>query len=328
MVTICYILDTIQLPMKSGKDTDAMHLLKSKGILYILSAFAVLFCVGQASAEGVGVATINADGLRLRAEPSTGAAVITTASSGSRAIVLGDAADGWYPVSYQAKEGYMSAEYLDVAYQTDEDLGSGLVRTSGSTLNIRSGPGTGYDRVASVRNGAVVKLTGMDSGWFKVEYNGTAGYMLSDYVVPCTESEAAALSAPAYSDGASAAAQEILSYAAQFLGAPYVYGGNGPNSFDCSGFTSYIYRHFGYKINRTASTQLNNGVSVPKDQLQPGDLVFFRNSGDSHPASHVGIYVGNDQYIHAASDTGVVEYRSMLTAANLKKYVGARRLLS
>ncbi|MCI8399694.1 MAG: C40 family peptidase [Oscillibacter sp.] len=305
-----------------------MHSIKMKGLLYITAALTILLCVGTANAEGVGVATISADGLRLRAEPNTEAKVLTTASNGSRAIVLGDAQDGWYPVSYHAEEGYMSAEYLDVVYETEADLGSGLVKTSGSTLNIRSGPGTDYERVTAVRNGAVVKLTGIKDGWFKVEYNGAQGYMLSDYVVPCEESEAAALSAPAFSADASAAAQEILTYAAQYLGAPYVYGGNGPNSFDCSGFTSYVYRHFGYKINRTASTQLQNGVSVPKDQLQPGDLVFFRNGGDSHPASHVGIYVGNNQYIHAASDTGVVEYRSLLTAANLKKYVGARRLLS
>ncbi len=299
-----------------------MNCLKSKGILYIFAAFAAVLCVGQASAAEVGVATINADGLRLRAEPSTEASVLTTASNGSHAIVVGEEQSGWYSVVFLGKEGYMSAEYLDVVYEADEDLGSGLVKTSGSSLNIRSGPGTDYDRVTSVRNGAAVKLTGIENGWFKVDYNGSVGYVLSDYIVPCDD-----VSIPVFSEEASAAAQQLLAYAASYLGTPYAYGGNGPNSFDCSGFTSYVYRHFGYKINRTASTQLSNGVSVPKEQLQPGDLVFFRNDGDSHAASHVGIYVGNNQYIHAASDTGVVEYRSMLTAANLRKYVGARRIL-
>ena len=156
-----------------------MHSIKMKGLLYITAALTILLCVGTANAEGVGVATISADGLRLRAEPNTEAKVLTTASNGSRAIVLGDAQDGWYPVSYHAEEGYMSAEYLDVVYETEADLGSGLVKTSGSTLNIRSGPGTDYERVTAVRNGAVVKLTGIKDGWFKVEYNGAQGYMLS-----------------------------------------------------------------------------------------------------------------------------------------------------
>ena len=119
----------------------------------------------------------------------------------------------------------------------------------------------------------------------------------------------------------------IVACAEKYLGTPYVYGGNGPNSFDCSGFVKYVFKECGYSINRTASTQLSNGVSVAKSELQPGDIVFFRNKGDSHAASHVGIYVGGETFIHASSDTYQVEYSSLVTSNNAKKYIAARRVV-
>ena len=162
-----------------------MHSIKMKGLLYITAALTILLCVGTANAEGVGVATISADGLRLRAEPNTEAKVLTTASNGSRAIVLGDAQDGWYPVSYHAEEGYMSAEYLDVVYETEADLGSGLVKTSGSTLNIRSGPGTDTDATGKFTGIGVFTITevkdgpGSAKGWGKLKSG--AGWIALDF---------------------------------------------------------------------------------------------------------------------------------------------------
>ncbi len=305
-----------------------------------LTALFLLLCAGTASAASYGAGTVTGDGLRLRTEPGTDAGILLTVDSGTRVVVLENAVNDWYKVFCQAKEGYMSADYVDVSTKLDADLGSGKVQTSGDSLNVRSGPGTGYDRVASLSNGTVVKLTGIDSGWYKIEYRGTTGYVSSDYVTPCAP-ETASSSASGSSSGtatdssggqigngkSTAAGEELVSYAAQFLGTPYVYGGNGPNSFDCSGFVKYVYSHFGYSINRTASTQLNNGTAVSKDQLQPGDIVFFRNKNDSHAASHVGIYVGGETFIHASSDTRVVEYSSLVTSNNAKKYIAARRIL-
>lgn len=291
-----------------------------KKALHISLLFGVLLlCAGHASAAGYGVGTVSGDGLRLRAESSMDAAVLTTASSGDHVLVLEDAADGWYRVSWQSQEGYMSADYLDVVTEAEEDLGYGMVNTDGDSLNVRSGPGTDYDRVTSLSNGTMVSLIGFQNGWFHIEHNGETGYVSSDYMT---------MTSGAIGGGAgSAMGQQIVAYAQQFLGTPYVYGGNGPNSFDCSGFVKYVFTHFGYNINRTASTQLSNGYSVEKSQLQPGDIVFFRNKGDSHPASHVGIYVGGDQFIHASSDTRQVEFSSLVTSNNAKKYIAARRIV-
>ena len=94
---------------------------------------------------------------------------------------------------------------------------------------------------------------------------------------------------------------------------------------DCSGYTSSVYRHFGYTLNRTASGQLSNGTSVSKSELQPGDLVFFRYN-TSKAASHVGIYIGGGQFIHASTNTYTVKIDTLTSGHYANVYVGARRI--
>ena len=298
-------------------------------------------CVSGAAAASVGVGTVNGDGLRLRAESNTSSSILGRAYTGDHVIVLEDAKDGWYKVNYECVEGYMSAEYLDVSDKADGDLGYGKVEADGSVLNMRSGPGTSYDRTNKIPDGTVVKLVGMDSGWFKIEYKDTQGYVSSDYIAICSEkadSPAAAQyetpqargqnSTGVWGNGVSTTTGlQVVEYGKSFLGAPYVYGGNGPDCFDCSGFTKYVYSHFGYSINRTASNQMKNGVAVSSDQLQAGDLIFFRNPGDNKPASHVGIYIADGKFVHASSDRYVVEIDTLYSSYNSRTYVGARRLL-
>jgi peptidoglycan DL-endopeptidase CwlO len=121
---------------------------------------------------------------------------------------------------------------------------------------------------------------------------------------------------------ASATQQNIVVYASNFLGTPYVWGGTTPNpGFDCSGFVQYVYRHFGINLTRTTFTQVNEGVFVPRDQLQLGDLVFFRKPGGS--VHHVGIYVGNNCYIHAPQTGDVIRIQPLTRP----DYYTARRIL-
>jgi len=114
-----------------------------------------------------------------------------------------------------------------------------------------------------------------------------------------------------------ASSDSIVAYASNFLGTPYQWGGNGPSTFDCSGFTSYVYTHFGVSLPRVSSDQQNTGTAISRDQLQPGDLVFF-----GYPAHHVGIYVGNGCYIHAPSTGDVVK----VSPVDRPDYSGARRV--
>lgn len=97
---------------------------------------------------------------------------------------------------------------------------------------------------------------------------------------------------------------DVVAYAYNFLGTPYQWGGTSPSGFDCSGFTQYVYSHFGVGLGRSTYDQINDGTPVSRDQLQPGDLVMFGSSGDPH---HTGIYVGNGMYIHAPRTGDVVK---------------------
>ncbi len=106
---------------------------------------------------------------------------------------------------------------------------------------------------------------------------------------------------------------EIVQYALTFIGIPYEWGGNGPKTFDCSGFVKYVYAHFGINIPRTTYTQINYGTAVSRDNIQPGDLILFGTPGDPH---HVGMYVGNNSYIHAPQ-TGDFVKVSVLTRTDI-----------
>ncbi|MHC1720186.1 MAG: NlpC/P60 family protein [Clostridiaceae bacterium] len=116
---------------------------------------------------------------------------------------------------------------------------------------------------------------------------------------------------------ASVSTNAVVAYASNFLGTPYRWAANGPNAFDCSGFTSYVFRHFGISLPRTSSSQQSVGVAVSRSELRPGDLVFFGS-----PAHHVGIYVGNGCYIHAPRTGDVVK----VSPLDRSDYSGARRV--
>ena len=281
----------------------------------LLSAVLTAMCTIGASAATLGAGTVTADALRLRSDPTAEGEILATASSGTN-VVLEEAEDGWYKVNYNSVEGYMSGEYLDVATKAETDLGYGQVDTDGDTLNMRAGASTSFDTLCAIPSGTVLELEGIYEGWYKVTYAGNTGYVSSDYITITTE--------PAASTS-SALGDQIVALAKQYLGTPYVLGGNGPSSFDCSGFTKYIYAQFGYSLNRTATDQLQNGVSISRDELQPGDLVFFRYR-TSKPVSHVGIYIGGGEFIHASTNRYVVQIDQMNSGHYDNVYVYARRV--
>lgn len=283
----------------------------------LLGTVLTAMCTIGASAATLGAGTVTADALRLRSTPATEGEILATVSSGTSVVVLDEAEDGWYKVNYNSVEGYMSGEYLDVATKAETDLGYGKVDADGSTLNMRAGASTSFDSLCSIPSGTVLELEGVYEGWYKVTYAGNTGYVSSDYITITTE--------PATSTS-SALGEQIVALAKQYLGTPYVLGGNGPSSFDCSGFTKYIYAQFGYTLNRTATDQLQNGVSVSRDELQPGDLVFFKYN-TSKPVSHVGIYIGNGEFIHASTNRYMVQIDQMNTGHYANVFVYARRIL-
>ncbi|MBC7075532.1 MAG: LysM peptidoglycan-binding domain-containing protein [Syntrophomonadaceae bacterium] len=126
--------------------------------------------------------------------------------------------------------------------------------------------------------------------------------------------------------GSSIIVERVLERAAQYLGTPYVYGGQSPAGFDCSGFVRYIFNQFGYNLPRTASAQFNIGTAVDRADLLLGDLVFFCCNGGN--IDHVGIYCGNNRFIHSSSPrSGGVIYSSLGESFYARSYAGARRIM-
>ena len=290
-------------------------------------ALSSLMVLGAAAAN-VGVGTVNTSALRLREGAGTDTTILATASKGETVVVLEDAGNGWYKVDYQTIEGYMSGEYLDVSTTADVTIGYGKVTTGGSVLNVRSCPGTSYGRTATLSDGTIVSIVGVDSGWYKIEWNGKTGYVSSDYMITTKESPSSRGDNTATASSSDLGAQ-IVAYAKEFLGCPYSWGATGPNAFDCSGFTYYVYKHFGYTLNRGATGQLSNGSSVASMyDLVPGDLVFFYDGKVSTPVSHVGIYIGDGQFINASTGDGRdVQIDDLFTGHYAKKYVYGRHII-
>ena len=129
-------------------------------------------------------------------------------------------------------------------------------------------------------------------------------------------------------DRGSARGSEVVSFARQYLGKPYSYGAGGPNSFDCSGFTSFVYRHFGYSIPRSSGSQGGAGRAVSKANLAAGDIVLFTSPNSGGAIGHVGIYIGGGNFIHASSGSEYcVTISNLNSGSYARRYKGARRIL-
>jgi len=209
-----------------------------------------------------------------------------------------------------------------------------------ATINLRAEPNTNSEIVTSLTLNTSVDVYEEKNGWSKVKVKSVAkeGYistaLLSDKKQETTsratakprnkaETNTAVNNEPTTPPPASAGTSSVVAKAKQYIGSRYVYGGSAPSGFDCSGFTSYVYRQFGVALNRTAAGQFGNGVAVSKSQLQSGDLVMFGKSG----INHVGIYIGGGQMVHAANPSRGVTIDTINSGYYANNYVGARRVM-
>lgn len=297
------------------------------------AAVVTALSVVSASALHVGVGTVNASALRLRESADTSGKILATAPEGDVAVILEEVDGGWYKVDYNTSVGYMSAQYLDVATQADLHQSWGIVTTGGGKLHIRGGAGTENGVLTSAPDGAPLKVLGMLNGWYRVVYDGKEGYASSDYITLALNEEGKRNDGSLSGGKVSGLASQIVAEAKKYLGARYVYGGSSPKGFDCSGFTRYIYKQFGYDIPRTSSDQWLSGPGkkiTSMSELQPGDLFFtndpkYNSSGKA--TSHVALYIGNGQVIHASTPSTGVIITSIYENWMAPYFVGARRVI-
>lgn len=307
-----------------------MNLSVSK-VLLGATVTGVMVCTMAATAFAAelsaGCGTVTASALKLRAEANTSSACLTLLAKGTAVVVEDASIDGWYKVNYAGETGYLSSEYVSYSEKSDAKLGNGLV--TGNSVNIRSAANTSASKVTVLNKGDVVEIIGIDDGWYKISVNGKTGYIRSDYMDVTKKALSSRGNETASAAKASSKGSEIVSFAKKYLGVRYVYGGASAKGFDCSGFTMYVMKNFGYSLPHTATGQMGYGTSVAKSALQPGDLVFFcdpsRSGGKA--ASHVGIYIGNNQFIHASSGSTHVKIDSLSKAYYAKYYVGARHIV-
>lgn len=272
--------------------------------------------------------------VNFRSAPNTSSTSYGELKNGTKVNVVG-VSSGWYKVTYNGKTGYIHPDYITLASSsagtaiapsntvTSTTGTAGTVKCS-SSVNLRSEANTSSSILAELKNGTAVTVLSTSNGWSKVSYAGKTGYISADYLVTASSGTAITPSNNAASVSISAKRQSVLNYAAQFLGVPYVYGGSTPSGFDCSGFTSYVFKNTVGSIPRVAQAQYDATTRVSRDDLLPGDLVFFGSSTSS--ISHVGIYVGSNQFIHAPSTGDVVKYSS-LTGSYATRYQGAGRVI-
>ena len=239
--------------------------------------------------------------------------------------------------------------------KTEQTNTTKTMYVNSQSVNLRQKADKTSQVIKSLTLNTKVTVLSSTNGWAYVDVNGTKGYIAENLLTSTqketsrsglttreqansnatkTESNSSTTSAVnttskstttsntniTESTASSKSGSSVVSYAKQFLGCKYVYGGTSPSGFDCSGFTQYVYKHFGVNLNRTAAAQYSNGKSVTS--LQAGDLVMFGKSG----INHVGIYIGGNTFIHAANKSQGVRTDSMSTGYYKTNYVGARRI--
>ena len=276
-------------------------------------------------------------GLNLRKGPGTSYSVIRTLSKGT-AVTVHSSNNGWSKISVNGVEGYVSTSFLSstnpstnssTSNETTSTPTTTMYVTPDAGLNLRKGAGTSYSVIKTLSKGTAVTVHSSSNGWSKVSVNGVEGYVSTSYLSSTKPSNSGSSSSSSSNSSTSVSVDKVLDFAHQQLGKPYVWGAQGPNSFDCSGLIYYVYKNAAnITLPRTSVEQSKFGTTVSKSNLKAGDLVFFDTNGPNNGAvSHVGIYAGEGQLIHASSSNKKIVKVNMETSYWNNTYVVAKRVL-
>lgn len=306
---------------------------RMKKIMIAALAFALIcaFAVTGASAAGIsyGAGTVSATVLNIRSGPSTDDDVVSTVPSNGIVVIIDEPEGDWYHVNYNGTEGYVSATYVKNVLKAENFNATGVITCDWARMRER--PDLTASVIGSYSNGTKMEIIGINNGWYKVKYLGHTGYIRSDLMEITGAGTQTSSGVPTTASSSySSLGRQIADYALQFVGYPYVYGEESPSrGFDCSGLVYYVYTQFGYSMCRTATTQYNNnGRVVDKSELQPGDLVFFKEYSGGNSIGHVGIYIGDGKFVHASTSTVGVIISELGSDNYTRRWYGAKRIVS
>lgn len=252
----------------------------------------------------LGLANVEEGNLNVRAEASTSGKLVGKMPKDAACEILDD--DGeWAHIKSGEVEGYVSMEFLltgpDAKLKANE-----LVRTvaiaNTDSLNVRAEANTDSAVYTQVLKGEELEyVETLDNGWVKISLDGEDAYVSAEYVTVEEKLDTAiTMTELLYGEGVSDVRVNLVEYAKQFLGNPYVWGGTSlTKGADCSGFVLSVFKKYGVKLSHHSGTQAKEGTKISTSELLPGDLVFYSNS--SGTINHVAIYIGGGQVIHASS---------------------------
>ena len=274
-------------------------------LLVVVSMFAF-----AAFAATTGTVRVSSS-LNVRSAANTGAPIVGRLSNGTQISILGNS-NGWYQISYNGTTGWVSGQYITVS---SASIQTGTVSVSASSyLNVRSAANTGAPIIGRLSSGAQVSILSNSNGWVQISYNGTTGWVYGQYIT--------------MSSGSSGKAQIVVNAANSAVGVRYVFAGAALSGMDCSGLVVYSYAKADITLPHSSAQQATLGAAVSKTNLKPGDLVFFDTDGGLNIINHVGIYIGDNNFVSAQSGAGTVKVASLSNSYWASRYMTARRIIT
>lgn len=250
----------------------------------------------------LGMSVISSGNLNIRQEASTDSEVVGILTNHNACELLEDAGE-WYKVTSGKVTGYVNKQYLvtgDEAESIAEQEIKTVATVNTETLNVRAEKSTEAAVLSQVGNSEAFTVNSVADGWVEISVDDSVGYISQDYVTLAQALPTAkTIEQVKYGDGVSDVRASVVSYALQFVGNRYVWGGTSlENGIDCSGFTMRILGKYGISLPHSSKAQPSYGTKISASEAQPGDLFFY---GSGRSISHVAIYIGNGQIVHASN---------------------------
>lgn len=250
----------------------------------------------------LGMSVISSGNLNIRQEASTDSEVVGILTNHNACELLEDAGE-WYKVTSGKVTGYVNKQYLvtgDEAEAIAEQEIKTVATVNTETLNVRAEKSTEAEVLSQVGNSEAFTVNSVADGWVEISVDDSVGYISQDYVTLAQALPTAkTIEQVKYGDGVSDVRASVVSYALQFVGNRYVWGGTSlENGIDCSGFTMRILGKYGISLPHSSKAQPSYGTKISASDAKPGDLFFY---GSGRSISHVAIYIGNGQIVHASN---------------------------